>query len=224
MRVRARSIHQIEITSRCDLRCVYCPHRSMERAKIDMTREIYMQALKQAQFLNGDSQNELNLAGTGESTLHPDFVEYVHLAREAMPHITLVMATNGLNIAKDPGIAKAIASTGIRVFVSLHRPEKAGPAIEALKSAGIYAGSSTDPSENSVNWAGQVKWAVTSQLKGSVCPWIRDGWLMVLSDGRITHCSFDCIVEEPIGTIWDDLSNAHNYPYKLCETCHLNVA
>jgi hypothetical protein len=193
----------------------------MQRAKIDMSREIFVQALKQAALLNGDSQNELNLAGTGESTMHPDFVEYVHMARAAMPHITLVMATNGLLMTKE--LARAIAPTGVRVFVSLHRPEKASFAVEALKSAGIFAGVSNDPSVSSVNWAGQVKWHVSSPLKGSVCPWIRDGWLMVLSDGRITHCSFDCLVEEPIGTIWDDLSNAHNYPYKLCETCHLSV-
>jgi len=30
-----QQIHQIEITSRCNLRCKYCVHPHMERAKVD---------------------------------------------------------------------------------------------------------------------------------------------------------------------------------------------
>lgn len=192
----------------------------MTRPKIHMSREIFDKALYWAQRLPWDSNRELNLAGTGESTMHPDFVEYVHLAREAMPdHITLVMATNGIKMTRE--MAKAIAPTGVRVYVSLHRPEKAGPAIEILKEFGLYAGASSDPSEQSVNWAGQVKWHVSSKLKGSLCPWIRNGWLIVLSDGRITRCSFDNRVDEILGTVWDNVAEMHTEPYSLCKDCHL---
>lgn len=220
MKVLARSIHQIEITSRCNLACRYCPHPKMTRPKIDMTREIFMRALHWAARLPGDSNRELNLAGTGESTLHPDFVDFVHLAREAMPdHIRLVLATNGLTMTKD--LARALAPTGVRVFVSLHRPERAGPAIEILKEFGLYEGASNDPAQASVNWAGQVKWHVSTPLKGSPCPWIRNGWLIVLSDGRITRCSFDNRLDETIGTIWDDIGAMETSPYSLCKDCHL---
>jgi hypothetical protein len=191
----------------------------MTREKLHMSREIFMKALYWAARLPGDSQRELNLAGTGESTLHPDFVEYVHLAREAMPNITLLLATNGLLMTRE--LAKAIAPTGVRVYVSLHRPEKAGPAVEICKEFGLFAGASSDPSLQSVNWAGQVKWAVSTSIKGGPCPWIRNGWLIVLADGRITRCSFDNRVDETLGTVWDDVAAMHTEPYSLCKDCHL---
>jgi hypothetical protein len=190
----------------------------MPRAKQDMDRATFEQALKQAKALPGE--HELNLAGIGESTMHPDFVEYVFRAREVMgPDIRLVLATNGLLMTDE--LAKAIAPSGIRVYVSMHRPEKAGPAIEACKRAGIIDGVSADPALSATNWAGQVKWHVSTDIKGHRCPWIRGGRLMVMSDGRITRCSFDSTADDVLGTVWDDVTKIETSPYSLCKNCHL---
>ena len=42
--------------------------------------------------------------------------------------------------------------------VKLHRPEKAGPAVEAYRKIGALDGVSADPSINAYDWAGQVEW------------------------------------------------------------------
>lgn len=212
-----RQVHQVEITSRCNLRCVYCVHRSMPRSKADMSRDVYLEALKWARrFVDAGTQGSLNLAGIGESTLHPDFVEYVHLAREQLGDgAQLVLATNGLLMTDD--VAAAIAPARPSVYVSMHRPEKAGPAIEALRRAGILSGVSADPSIAATDWAGQVKWHTSAPSRE--CMWVRGGQLFVMSDGRLSTCSLDGQGEETLGTIWDDLTQIRTKPYFLCPSC-----
>lgn len=217
-----RAIHQIEMTSRCNLRCRYCTHPKMPRPKMDMTEETFTRALHWVKFFQAKRPHvELNLAGIGESTLHPDFVRFTHLAREAVgPYVNLILATNGLLMTDE--LARAIAPARPKVWVSLHRPEKAGPAVEALKKAGIYAGSSSDPSLAAVDWAGQVQWHVSAP-KGNPCQWLAHSMVMVMSDGRVTRCCFDSTGEGVIAHIDDDLSKFATSPYKLCDHCHLEV-
>lgn len=211
-------VHQIEMTSRCNLRCRYCPHPKMPRAKVDMTREIWDQSLKQAsRCVRWYGQDELNIVGLGESTLHPHFVEWVHQARSAVgDKVRLVITTNGLLF--DDALAQSIKGARPMVFVSAHRPEKAGPAIEAAKRAGMLAGVSVDPSVASVDWAGQVDWHVSADP--SPCPWVRGGRVYVTAEGKLTTCCFDSADLGVIGTIWNDLDKIRTRPYALCATCH----
>jgi len=191
----------------------------MERPKIDMDDLTYAKALLWARQMPGP---ELNLAGIGESTMHPEFVRNVFLAREAIgPDVPLILATNGLLMTRE--MAMAIAPTRIRVWVSLHRPEKAGPAIEALKAAGIIAGVSADASVEAVDWAGQVDWFVSTHQKGLPCPWVKNGRVFVLADGRLARCCFDATADDIIGTLDDDVPSLQTAPYKLCSSCHLDV-
>lgn len=217
-----RAIHQIEMTSRCNLTCKYCVHKKMPRPKMDMSEETFLKALKWVKFFQAKRPHpELNLAGIGESTLHPDFVRNVHLAREAVgPYVNLVLATNGLRMTDE--LAQAIAPAKPHVWVSLHRPERAGPAVEALKRAGIFNGTSSDPSLAAVDWAGQVQWHVSAP-KGRPCPWIASSMVMVMSDGRVSRCCFDSTGEGVIATVDDDLSQFAQSPYSLCTNCHLNA-
>jgi hypothetical protein len=214
-----RAIHQIEMTSRCNLRCKYCAHPKMERPKVDMDDRTYAKSLWWASQLHG---RELNLAGIGESTMHPEFVRNVFLAREAVgPDTQLSLATNGLLMT--PEMARAIAPTGIRVWVSLHRPERAGFAVEALKAAGILVAVSADAAIEAVNWAGQVDWFVSTSQKGTECPWVKPGKVFILADGRVARCCFDATAEDVLGTVDDDLLTLSTSPYKLCASCHHDV-
>src|SRR3990167_3157408 len=98
-----KALHQIEISSRCSLKCVYCPSPDIskglyqDRRAEDMNRETFIRALEWVTvFVRKGTQAELNLAGIGESFLHPEFADFVKLAREAVgPLVKLVMATNG---------------------------------------------------------------------------------------------------------------------------------
>lgn len=222
-RYPVRAIHQIEITSRCNLKCAYCPSYRLSRPKVDMREEDFRLALKWASALEEiHHHGELNLAGIGESTLHPRFIDFLRMAREAMgPDVKLVLATNGLLV--DDAMADAMAPYRPSVYVSLHRPEKAKTAIDALSRAGLLVAVSCDPAINATDWAGQVKWKVTSQAKGQRCTWFREGKVIVLADGRISRCSFDASGVGVIGTLRDDLTTLETSPYELCNHCHLAI-
>jgi hypothetical protein len=187
-----------------------------------MTDELYRKALAWVRvFKERGQQHEVNLAGIGESTLHPDFVRYVHLAREAVGNdFDLVFATNGLLMTDE--LARAIAPARPHVYVSLHRPEKAGPAVEVLKKYGLIAGVSADPALASTNWAGQVDYHVSVQ-KGRPCSWVKGGKAFMFADGRLSRCAFDASGVGVFGHIDDKVDELETSPYVLCRTCDQNV-
>lgn len=219
-------IHQVEITSRCNLRCRYCAHPTMKRPKMDMSRETFVKAVTWARVFRDMLPEDkrvaysLNLAGIGESTMHPEFLDFLAIARELLgPEQHLVLATNGLLV--DDALAQAMRPFNPRVFVSLHRPERAGPAVEALKRAGLIDGVSADPSVAATDWAGQIRWHVSAAR--AQCPWVLGGWGIVLSDGRVTRCSFDATGVGVFAHVDDDLGRAQTSPYSLCRACHQDV-
>jgi hypothetical protein len=216
------SIHQIEITSRCNLRCKYCVHPTMARGKADMGAEVWRAALAWVRLFckHGTQGPELNLCGIGESTLHPRFGEMVLEAREAVG-ITraLVLATNGVGVTEDHAYALRLAR--VHTWVSLHRPEKAGPAVNLLRRYGVLAGVSVDPAMSGVDWAGQVKWEVTAPR--SVCPWLSTGKVMIAADGSVLTCSFDGDGRGRLGDVFGDVAGLESAAYSLCVGCHQEV-
>ncbi len=224
MKFAIRNIHQIELTSRCNLRCKYCLHPTMHeyREKKDMDRDTLAQALSWVgYFQRRGTQGPLNLAGVGESTMHEQWIDILRMIRVAVGRLPLVLATNGLLVT--PKMAqemKDAAAGGVfQVYVSLHRPERAKLAVDALGDAGILAGVSNDPSLASTDWAGQVKgWRVTAQARRR-CPWITGGWAIVLADGRLTRCAFDGRATGVLGTVFEDVAEMRTEPYGLCDTC-----
>jgi hypothetical protein len=218
---RVRELHQLELSSHCNLRCRYCPSRNLPREKTYMTEDHFMKALTWVRtYKDRGWQHDVNLAGIGESTMHPEFVRFVHLAREKLGEdFGLVFATNGLLMTEE--LAAAIAPAKPVVFVSLHRPEKAGPAVEALKKYKLIAGVSNDPSIAASNWAGQVKWHVSAQRRD--CVWVRGGKIFMFADGRVSTCAYDASGIGVLGHIDDDLDTLQTKPYKLCVGCDQNV-
>ncbi len=212
------SIHQIEITSRCNLRCRYCVHPHMGRSKEDMTTEVFTRSLEMVHHCYVKyGQVELNLCGIGESTMHPQFEEFVAMARKALPRIKLVVATNGILL--DEKKAAMMRRYKVMTWISLHRPEKAGPAVEIAKKYGILFGVSNDPSTAAINWAGKVDWHVSAS-KTVPCPWLTVGTAMICADGSITTCCLDGEGDGIIGTIEDDIDTLRVEPYSLCDSCH----
>ena len=219
---RLTALHQIEITSRCNLRCVYCPSPKLERPKIDMSQQHFSKALSWVKrFVDAGTQRELNLAGIGESTLHPDFVSYVKEAREVLgSSLPFVLATNGVGYGQE--LVDAIKPFHPQVYVSLHRPEKAALAAKLWSDAKLLIGVSTDPTNNAMNWAGQVEW-IDTQVENFPCMWIRQGMAMVMADGRITQCCYDASGKGVIAHIDDDPADVKCKPYELCKTCHQQI-
>jgi hypothetical protein len=220
-RRRVEQIHQIEVTTRCNLRCPYCPSPNLPREKQDMTWEVFEQSLEVVRFfVRRGTQGELSLTGIGESLLHPRFVEMVACARETIgDDRPLVIATNGLLL--DEAMCRAVKRYRPLVFISLHRPEKAGPAVELAKAYGILAGVNASAVTSAFNWAGQVDWYVTAPKIH--CEYLRSGWAVILCDGRITTCCLDASGTGVVGSVLGDPSSLVLQPYSLCASCHMQV-
>src|SRR6185503_16391807 len=196
--MKIKELHQIEMTSHCNLRCRYCPSRELPRPKLHMSYEHFIEACTWVKRFNdrGDQQ-ELNLAGIGESTMHPQFVDMVHYARNFIGwNIKLVFATNGLLMTDE--LARAIKNAQPVIYVSAHRPEKAGLAVEILKRHDLLGGVSFDPTVAATDWAGQVKWFRSVPVRRQ-CQWVRNGKAFMLADGRISRCAYDATGEGVIG-------------------------
>lgn len=215
-------MHQIEVSSQCNLRCVYCTSPTLGREKVNMDGYTFLRALEWVKhFVKEGTQGELNLAGIGESQLNPEFPEFVKLARQALGWgQRLLFTTNG--ILMTPEFITATKPYGLKVYVSLHRPEKAKLAVDLLKDAGMLIGVSTDPATGAIDWAGQVKWQMSKEILGTPCDWSHQGWAMTLADGRISSCCLDSDGSGVIGHVKDAPGSVEGRPYRLCKACHLD--
>jgi MoaA/NifB/PqqE/SkfB family radical SAM enzyme len=194
----------------------------MKREKKHIEHDVYLKALKWAKFfVNKYGQRELNLAGIGESTMHPRFAEYVGLAREAVGwNCDLILATNGLLITDK--LVKEILPFKPKVWVSAHRPEKAGPAVEILKKYGLFVTISSDPTVAAIDWAGQVDWHVSAPPMG--CTWLPSGKVFVSSNGDLMPCCLDGDGVGIFGNIMqDDLLSLKTQDYDLCRNCNMKI-
>ena len=212
-------IHQIELTSRCNLACVYCPHPKMQRAKIDMDVETFGRCLQWVRYFQElGTQPELSLTGIGEALLHPDFLHYLWMTR-CMFGGELLFSTNGLEITDE--ICEALKRFNVTTYVSLHRPEAAGPAIAKLMRHGVKGHVNAGFATSALNWAGTVDWEVTAPK--AECQYLRQGWGTVLSDGSITTCCMDSEGLGIVGHVNDEIGSLALKPYSLCGACHLSV-
>lgn len=224
-----RDVHQLELTTRCQLKCVYCPHHpQLPREKVDMDWDTFEASLDLVRFfVRQGTQTELSLTGIGESMLHPRFVEMVAAARATVgPQRPLTLTTNGLLL--DDAMCEALKPFRPQIFVSLHRPEKAALAIVAARKAGLLAGRNTAFADSAFNWAGyQENWTPIVSAPNIPCEFLRSGWCVILVDGRIATCCLDADGSSVIGDVKDNPEKLALKPWgdakRGCAACHMSV-
>lgn len=216
-----REVHIIELTTRCNLRCRYCPSPQKLRPHEDMCWETFQQSLRFIQkLIDAGTQGEVALTGIGEPTMYPRFIEAVaELRRVIGPARQLTISTNGLLF--DDALARELKPYRPYVFVSLHRPEKAGIAVEAAKRHGMLAGVNASAATSAMDWAGQVKWY--NSHPPAACDYLKLGWAVVLVDGRVTQCCVDADGSGVTGTVWDEPAAVPMKPFALCSKCSFSV-
>jgi len=214
-------IHEIELSSRCNLACTYCPNPTMARPKIDMDWVDYLRALDVvSHFVEQGTQCELALTGVGEALLHERFAEAVLLARETIGDRLLTFSTNGILLSDE--LLEQIKPAEPIIFVSLHRPEVGALALQRARAHGLQVTHNYAFATSSLNWAGQVDWPVSAPR--SVCEYLRSGWAVIRADGNIGTCCWDAESDHSlIGNIWQDPSTLRTAPHKACESCSLVI-
>jgi hypothetical protein len=217
--MKLREIHQIELTSRCNLTCAYCVHKTMLRRRMDMTLTTFEHALLWVKhFVAAGTQGELNLAGIGESTLHLELPALVARARQVLgPDRRIIFATNGVGVTEE--LVKALMPSNPRIWVSLHRPERAAGTVGLLRQYGLLDGISTDPATNPSNWAGQIDWP-SPPVHCVPCPWLGLGWGFVAADGSILTCCIDGSGESAVGNVIHAPAALDPQPWRCCDACY----
>lgn len=218
--IPVREIHEIELSSICNLACQYCPHPKLQRVKAHMTWDVFERTLEHVSFLmKAGTQKEVSLTGIGEAIMHPRFVEAMWRVREVIGDNTLIISTNGLDMT--PELAREMAKANVGVYVSLHRPEKAALAIEMLDEARVARGFNHAFVDSSLDWAGQVKWHVSAPR--AQCGYLTNGWAVVRQDGSIDACCMDAHDLYPVGSVWDELGSLKTRATGLCASCNFHV-
>jgi organic radical activating enzyme len=240
------SVHQIELSSRCNLRCTYCPSKDLAkpldlpmadgggfgREKTDITEAHFARAIAHAQYHEQQgTQGELALTGIGEALLHPSFPDLADLARFALPDNRITLSTNGVLLAKQDELATtlldSLAENRIAVYVSLHRPEKAKLAIDMLRERNLLAATNQAFATEAFDWAGALDWTVSIPEKSVTCEYLRSGWCVVLADGRVTTCCLDAEGGGVVGHVDDEPGSLYLKPWEGerqgCDGCHMQV-
>lgn len=219
--VPIREVHELELTSLCNLKCVYCPHPVLQRVKGDMTRDVFERALLHVDhYVRAGTQGELSLTGIGEALMYPELASALARCREVIgPDRLLVLSTNGLLV--DYEIAELLALHRVRVYVSEHRPEKAVPAARMLKAHGVEVALNHAFVDSSIDWAGQVDWHVSGPRH--VCTYLQSGWAVVRQNGSVDACCQDAHDLYAIASVWDEPGSWVTHATDLCAKCHLIV-
>lgn len=111
----------LELTNKCNLRCVKCPTYETRRAKGFMEKELYTKVLRDIE--RAGVPVKLGLSGAGESLLHPQIVEFVKLASQTRNVTQVGFATNGLLLS--PQLSKELLDSGLgRLKLSLDMADR----------------------------------------------------------------------------------------------------
>src|SRR5262245_5888570 len=120
----------IEITNHCNLECPICIVQN--RHNYNMTREEFAKILDGLVEKEGNLET-INLSG-GEPTLHPNFLEFLDMARAKTEISRVSISTNGLRVATDYAFCEELAKR--KVYVSLQLDALSNPALRVLRGGG----------------------------------------------------------------------------------------
>lgn len=217
-----RGINQIELSSVCNLRCVYCAYpnpKLMTRPKQFMSDEVFEGTLRWLKYFvdKGTQGREIGFAGIGEGSLDPKLPERIMEIRNIVgPNRRLSMASNG--IAWTPELALKLSVPNLRVSVSLHDPIKAKDGIAALQAAGIFERITMDPVVAPNNWAGQIDWQKPNYR--IACQYLGGNLGYVTSLGDFCVCTLDTHGETKIASVLGAPRDIQHAPWLGCKDCY----
>lgn len=233
------NIYQIELTSKCNGGCSYCPQPTMNREKIHMTKEIFNESLKLLdRNLNHDNPINVELHSFGEAYLLGDDL-FWFLDRMKEENLSWLLSVNALLFGNDEYDKRFLSYDGIlhisiengnmsledkyqkvNRFLELHRE------IKSRMKICIISFDAVDFNRIKGNygklWYYKHSWSENDNKTDIMCPFIQDNLFCIHSNGNIVSCCFDANDETNYGNIFNP-SLEKNKKWRKCETCHAIV-
>lgn len=231
---------EIETTSYCNRKCVYCPNYNIGRPEELMKEEVYFRII--------DSLARMGFNGRisphfyGEPLADPRLTRFMEYAAHKLPGSELVVYTNGdlLSVERFLELKKA----GVKKFrVSLHSPKPSYMLAETLK----YVSEHCPDDVGTVNYYAEYRAKNATHLnnrgglveiqrkKNAECRFVNQmtidylgNALLCCNDYRAT-LAFGKVMEREMAEIWNDpvyvkartmISNGI-FPYEICRTCNV---
>lgn len=109
---------EVEINSHCNFRCAYCPVSIYPAKPKYMTRQSFAHILNELERIGFDGR--LSFHFYNEPTLHPCLVEFVKMARTALPEVLLRIYSNGYKL--NDSLYRKLINAGLdQLFITLHK-------------------------------------------------------------------------------------------------------
>ncbi len=112
----------VTITSACNLECPICYVHNKNQDAYHMGIEDLRKILAHLFAEHGGEVDLINFTG-GEPTLHPHFLDFLELSREAGVH-RVSICTNGVRLARDEALVKRLGELGARIALSFDSFER----------------------------------------------------------------------------------------------------
>ena len=106
----------VTITSACNLDCPICYVHNRNQGAYHMGTEDFRSLLGHLVADHGGELDIINFTG-GEPTMHPHFLEFLAMSREAGIH-RVTICSNGIKLAKDESLVEKIGALGGRIALS----------------------------------------------------------------------------------------------------------
>jgi 2-polyprenyl-3-methyl-5-hydroxy-6-metoxy-1,4-benzoquinol methylase/tetratricopeptide (TPR) repeat protein len=125
---------RLEITSHCNMHCVFCPSDELQRSRRHISHEQALRFLRSAPAIG----NHIELNVLGEPLLNPRVFEYLDHCEEHGPHVDLV--TNA-TLLDEKRLQRLFGYSKLTLWISLHTPtDRAmrGRGYAAIKTFAAY--------------------------------------------------------------------------------------
>jgi organic radical activating enzyme len=108
----------------CNLACWHCPARLLPQNKYEyMSEQTWISAWKIIKELTPYCRIEM--ANTGEPTLHPNILEFIKIARTISPNSQIQITTNGTTLIQNKITYKQLFDSGINIiYVDMYAPKE----------------------------------------------------------------------------------------------------
>lgn len=114
---------RFEVATKCNYKCVICPHHKLIRAKEIMSTELFKQVFDRI-VEETDQYTTLTFPGMGEPLLDHDITEKIRYAKQRRPDLQVMILTNGSVLTpKKFQEFEALGVTSVRVSFYGNTPE-----------------------------------------------------------------------------------------------------